>query len=91
MRAENLNDGTVKAFLILILLAANAGLLAFSERSRSHLFPGSARDSRAVFGDFAENFPNPHAIFPEASAESPGVPRDSRALPGARSHSSHTP
>ncbi len=36
MRADNLNDGTVKALLILILLAANIALAVFSPSRATH-------------------------------------------------------
>ena len=48
------------------------------------LLPGSARDSRAVFGDPAENFFLPRVASAEALGESPSAARESRALPRSK-------
>jgi hypothetical protein len=54
MRLNDLNDGSIKTLLILILLGANIAV-AIAHRRAEPQPPGSARASRAVFGAFAEN------------------------------------
>jgi hypothetical protein len=74
MRLNDLNGGSIKALLILVLLAANIALA----------FPlGSARVSRAGFRRPAEtNFPsNPRSPAKFAMAKTPSPARETHALP----------
>ena len=71
MRRNDLNDGSIKALLIFVLIVANIAVAA-QDRASSQP-PGSARASRAVFGALAENIPGSRAT--RALGET-------RALPG---------
>lgn len=81
MRADRLNDGTLKALLILILIVANIALSLLPSRTL-----GSARASRAVFGALAENFSSPGSVHPDALAETPRAAREARAIPAPLPH-----
>lgn len=55
MRLNDLNDGSIKTLLVLLLLAANLAL-TLPNKGGGAPTPGSARASRGVFGARAENF-----------------------------------
>ncbi len=75
MRLNDLNDGSIKALLILVLLAANIAATSL---------PGSARVSRAGFRRPAEtNFASDTPILGKfAIARRPSPARETHALPG---------
>jgi hypothetical protein len=78
MRLNDLNGGSIKTLLILVLLFANIAV-AHPRRSEDAQPPGSARASRAVFGALVETFSGSHAA--RALDEAPSAARETRALP----------
>jgi hypothetical protein len=86
MRASDLNDGTLKALLVLILVAANI-VLQVAPAPAPAGPPGNPPASRAVLGSVAENFSAPRTKFPQTPGEAqahPGNPTPSKETHVAR-------
>ncbi|MEO6872772.1 MAG: hypothetical protein ABI233_11205 [Chthoniobacterales bacterium] len=91
MRAPDLNDGTLKAVLILILLGANIAPGLPGETARVPT-PGSARVSRAGFWRLAKTNFLFGCCRPAkfATARTPLPARETRALPAAKTLAKET-
>ena len=79
MRLNDRRAGSIKTLFILVLLAANIAVALAHHRAPARL-PGSARDSRAGFGD------SPKPAFGLSAFEEKVRDGGSRALPGSLRH-----
>jgi hypothetical protein len=82
MRAEDRNRGSIKALMILVLLAANIAA-SLPHDSGPLSTPGSARAPRAALGapPSARTSTNLREVA-KFSARTPKTAREARALPG---------